>query len=144
MKKTATKRSHRSEIHISVLDRSSLEKYCEVRPHIVVSVSDPGSIPVTIPDNDRRRAVLRLAFEDEGNSFSQPFGTGMAREILELVGKHRKRITAIVVGCEMGQSRSAGIAAGLSRLINGKDEYYFKHYSPNRHVYRTLIEAAGL
>ena len=47
----------------------------------------------------------------------------------------------IVVHCEAGISRSAGVAGALSLIMNGTDEYYFKKYLPNMFVYRKILNA---
>jgi predicted protein tyrosine phosphatase len=53
--------------------------------------------------------------------------------------QHNKDIT-IVCQCDAGVSRSAGVAAALSKIYNDDDEYIFKKYVPNRYVYRMILE----
>lgn len=66
-----------------------------------------------------------------------------AQEILHFINYyHNKacaRINFIIVHCEAGISRSAGVAGVLSLIYNGSDEYYFKHYIPNMLVYRFIL-----
>ena len=44
------------------------------------------------------------------------------------------------MNCEAGISRSAGIAAALSKIIDKVDTIFFKNFIPNRHIYRTIME----
>ena len=62
-----------------------------------------------------------------------------AEWILAFVNDYIEKIELIVVHCEAGISRSAGIAGALSVIYNGSDEYYFKHYIPNMLVYRKIL-----
>lgn len=49
-----------------------------------------------------------------------------------------------IVHCEAGQSRSAGVAAALSKWINGEDWDYFLNpkYTPNSYCYQTILKWA--
>lgn len=62
-----------------------------------------------------------------------------AEWILAFVNDYIEKIELIVVHCEAGISRSAGVASVLSLIYNGSDEYYFKHYIPNMLVYRKIL-----
>jgi hypothetical protein len=51
-------------------------------------------------------------------------------------------LDAIVVNCEAGMSRSAGVAVALSRILNGDDSQMVREKPLfNRMVYRTVMEA---
>ena len=64
-----------------------------------------------------------------------------ARTILSFIGGHLDAVEVIVCQCEAGLSRSAGIAAALSRILQNDDRYFFQRFAPNDWVYRTLLEA---
>ncbi len=64
-----------------------------------------------------------------------------AKRILNFVDKYGKEVDLLVVHCEAGISRSAGVAGALSLIYNGSDEYYFKEYLPNMLVYRKILNA---
>ena len=62
-----------------------------------------------------------------------------AKQILDFIEKYKNEVDLIVVHCEAGISRSAGVAGALSLIYNGTDEYYFKHYLPNILCYRKIL-----
>ena len=64
-----------------------------------------------------------------------------ADDILNFVDYYKSKVNLIVVHCEAGISRSAGVAGVLSLIYNGTDEYYFKNYLPNILVYRKILNA---
>lgn len=68
------------------------------------------------------------------------FDDAMARDILANVNRYRKEVDLIICQCEAGISRSAGIAAALSEIINDDCDIYFKKFIPNMLVYRTILE----
>ena len=65
----------------------------------------------------------------------------MAEDILKIASMSDD-IETIIVNCEAGISRSAGVAAALANIINEDDSRYFKEYLPNMLVYRKILEAA--
>jgi len=70
------------------------------------------------------------------------FDESYAEQILEFVSTYALDVGLIVVHCEVGISRSAGVASALSLIYNGEDQYYFDHYLPNMLVYRKIINMA--
>lgn len=70
------------------------------------------------------------------------FGKEDAENILNFVEKYKNKIELIAVNCEAGISRSAGISAALSVILNGRgsDMYYFANYCPNMLVYRKILD----
>ncbi len=132
-----------------VLNRWEAASAIPALPYAVISVTDPEREEATLAESADRRAVLRLRFHDKGTR--RPLAEGKvvmtpkdAQTILDFVQAHRQEIKLIVCQCEAGISRSAAIAAALSRIIQGEDHFFFAHYAPNDHIYDTLLKAAGL
>jgi len=69
----------------------------------------------------------------------QMFTDQQAKQILQFINKYGKDVDLIVVHCEAGISRSAGVAGALSLIYNGSDQYYFDNYLPNMLVYRKIL-----
>ncbi len=130
-----------------VLDRFSLEAAdFGQRPHIIISISNPGSPPVDVPQGAGCRGVLRLEFDDiepppvmEDDKLMTPAQAG---RICRFVAGHRDEVELIVCQCEAGQSRSPGVAAALASALGADDRQFFHRYFPNRHVYRLVLRAA--
>lgn len=130
-------------IDFQVLGRADIARVCPQTPHVVISISEPGSPAVRIANSPARLGLLRLTFHDA----EEPFAGGTllseqdARAIVAFVREHRASVQLIVCQCEGGISRSAGVAAALSQWLNGGSSPFFSHFVPNRHVYRTVLAA---
>ena len=129
-----------------VLSRSEVKRVVPDEPYVVVSVTNPGLPEAELAASPLRRDALRLQFHDMGD-YGQPLRDNVlmteedAGAILEFVGRYAGEVGMIVCQCEAGMSRSAGIAAALSQVLQGEDRFFFANFSPNRWMYRTLIEA---
>ncbi len=72
----------------------------------------------------------------------------MANNIVNFVNNFNE-IDTIIVHCDAGQSRSAGVAAAIAKFFNGDDEQFFSgggmygspRYTPNRLAYRKVLQA---
>jgi predicted protein tyrosine phosphatase len=129
-----------------VLSRSEVKRIAPDEPYIVVSVTNPGLPDAELAPSPLRRDVLRLQFHDMGD-YGQPLRDNVlmtdqdAEAILEFVERHTGGVSMIICQCEAGMSRSAGIAAALSQVLQSEDKFFFANFAPNRWIYRTLIEA---
>lgn len=86
--------------------------------------------------------LLRLKFDDvdkEGDTFVL-FTKEQAIQILNFVKQIKNKVDFIIVHCEAGISRSAGVVAALEKIYNNDNNYVFKYYCPNSFVYRTILE----
>lgn len=119
-----------------------------------------------IPDlalNDNTVDVVLLEFDDidhmpmEGSASWNVLGKNpilfapeMARKVVDKLKD--TGVQAVVVHCEAGISRSAGMAAAIAKHFNGDDSEFFNSptnlyaiqrsvYSPNRLVYRVMLDA---
>jgi predicted protein tyrosine phosphatase len=111
--------------------------------HIIISITETSKYLPEFKKNKNRMGLLRLHFHDvdtikEGYLH---FTKDHAKQIVEFVNRHKERIEEIIIHCTAGFSRSPGIAAALAKgLFNQDDDKYFYNFSPNRLVYRTLLE----
>ena len=85
------------------------------------------------------KARLNLAFADVNRGVGA-ITSEQAREIIEFVRDNADEDTVVMVNCTAGVSRSAGVAAALTKLALRTDKDFFKRYSPNMLVYRTVLE----
>ena len=146
-------------MNFKVLSCQEIEdkRYLLKEKHILISVSDPKSSDgqATPFPSSKRLATLYLIFHDWDGEHLRRFATDlkddadkmvffsadMARKILNFVREYENKVGLIVCQCEAGIRRSAGIAAGLAKILNGNDNYFFKHYIPNSLVYSQIIRA---
>ena len=111
---------------------------------VVISITDVEAEPANIHPNSKNNilAVLPLKFDD------LDFGpTAMtekdAEKIVNLINNLPDKCRHVVVHCEAGISRSAGVAAAIMKHLYGVDWVIFENprYNPNMHCYQTLLEA---
>lgn len=131
-------------IQVTVMSRSDAERY-SYGPHdteaALISISTPEERYDTkvyaSPYNGIKR-VLRLAFDDvDGGGWAMTAED--ARQIAQFVAENKDRL--IIVHCDAGVSRSAGIAAALLKFYNGDDTPIFDNpkYCPNMLCYRLML-----
>jgi predicted protein tyrosine phosphatase len=134
----------RTDMNIVVMDRGGAVSY-SFSPHIeesaVVSIStnmQKYHTAVFSSPSNHIHAVLRLCFDDVegGPGCMQPEDASKIRQFVE-ANKDRK----IIVHCDAGISRSAGIAAALMKFYNGDDSMIFDspRYRPNMLCYRLML-----
>ena len=131
---------------IFVMSEKQINKYeCDI-PHAVISIRSPDRLGRTyIPKNNQRKGLMRLEFHDiteepgDMDGLLEMFSIDHAKRIKQFVLKH-KELPVLIVNCEMGISRSSGVAAAISKYLTNDDAFYYQNYIPNRRVYKILLE----
>ena len=141
-------------LRVLVLDRRLAARRTMAVEYAVISIRDShDSIPdAVLAESPLRRAILRLRFDDIGDiddaDEAPPgyllFGESHARQIVRFVDAHLHAIQGLIVHCEAGISRSAAVAAVLSRAINGDDAFLDEHFSANPRVRAVLTRQITL
>lgn len=89
--------------------------------------------------------ILYLQFHDvEKTSQCMPGITDEdGARIASFVNQWWDKVDRIIVHCDAGQSRSAGVAAAILKVMTGNDEQIFScpMYTPNMLCYRTVFNA---
>ena len=87
--------------------------------------------------------VLALYFSDTDNGGEFSMSEEDAVKIRNFLGSVLSRIDRLIIHCEMGVSRSAGIAAAIMKALTGNDQSVFEsnRFVPNMHCYRTVLNA---
>lgn len=134
-------------ISFIVLNRFEAAKVAPSVPYLILSITDPERPEATFAASPHQKAILRLQFHDKSGPRAAALGkTAMtmeqARSIIAFVQAHLAEVQLIICQCEAGISRSASVAAALSRILQGEDNFFFTHYAPNDWIYHTLLEAA--
>lgn len=114
----------------------------------IISITDVDKIGVIFSDNPNNgiRAILRLKFDDVERNFikNQNCITKEDGEaIVNFINKNKNKVDKIIVHCEAGVSRSAGVCAAIMKAINGDDWDIFNNprFCPNMTCYRTVLDA---
>lgn len=129
-------------------------------PHIIISIFTPGDEPPDVAQNENTRGVLHFCFDDLDrqptlitiHALGKPvlFDDEEAQRLAKWVKAFYKQgVRTVICHCDAGVSRSAGVAAALSKHFNGSDFEFFNSggmyggpvYTPNMLVYRKLLEA---
>ncbi len=128
-----------------VLSRARVARVRPNVPYIVISITDPDTPDAEVAESPLRMGLLRLKFYDLDERDGDWLAPDQdhADRIVGFVREHLSHTDLIVTQCEAGISRSSGIAAALSRWLNGDDEEFFRRYIPNRRIYRLIRRSLG-
>lgn len=144
-------------MNVYVMSRQNAIRYCHQKhdtPVVMVSISDPSmrynSAPFQSKENGIKE-ILRLSFADADKPGTDVYGhiadssdlmqPEDGQKIKKLLDRHVD--TDVIVHCDAGISRSAGVAAGILKGLTNDDSQIFDNprYYPNRHCYRTTLQA---
>lgn len=144
-----------AKLKLLVLGRGEIGTFSALLPYAVISITDPEKEDADIYQSSFLHSVLRLRFHDiagkknsELKNFQPTDEIAMTQEqalnILNFVRDNFRDVELIVCQCEAGVSRSAAVAAALSKILNNEDDFFFKHYWVNHWVYNLILENANL
>jgi predicted protein tyrosine phosphatase len=138
-------------LSLQVLDRSLAGRCEHGEPYAFISITVPNVPHPRLVECEACRGTLLLHFSDIDGPLSPTlpmppserlFNREMAEEIASFVRRHLAEGTSlIVVNCDAGVSRSAGVAAALSLHYNGDDSTFRREFSPNAWVRKLTGEA---
>lgn len=153
-------------MNVTIMSRRDAVRYC-YQPHetqtVMISISDPlmlyDSAPFASPGN-RIHGILRLCFADadgvgahiwvpqeavshpdRGADESDLMTRDDAAKVAQFLRRHSNM--DVIVHCDAGLSRSAGVAAAIMKHFNDDDSPVFDSgkYYPNTWCYRLTLEA---
>lgn len=143
------KRTFRGDkFNFLVLGREEIKSFEPAVKSILISVTDPENSQAELVESKNFVDILRLKFHDIGktkifeNETSNDVSMNIedAKKIWNFVFENLSKAETIICQCEQGVSRSAAIAAAISRVLQNEDECFFGHFWVNRYVYDLLIE----
>ena len=134
-------------MNIFVFSQRNIEKYAVLNqntPTILISITTHNSASANVKSNSKNniKNILFLTFDDTDNTT-----TGIQKKDAKRIKKFlntnipKYNIDTILVNCNAGQSRSAGVAAALMFYFNNDDTPIFDNpmYKPNMLCYRTVL-----
>ena len=125
------------------------ESYRLNEPTLIISITDPALDLNSFADNKNIVAICRVQFDDVTKDNARPcdvlMSTRDADKIKEYVISYMDKVETVIVHCEGGISRSAGVMAAIQRYITGDDSAIMNssRYLPNDHCYRLMLSAFG-
>lgn len=133
-----------------VMSRYDLEDYLK-NPNdcdtIVISITDIRAPLVGEDINSSNLHILRLQFSDceVSTKWETAMSDEQGQEVADFVKywMGQRNIKLIIVQCEAGCSRSAGVCAAIMKYIADDDMPIFQspRYSPNMNCYRMVYNA---
>lgn len=125
---------------IEVMSRTQAEKTKFDNDTMVISISNVGQEEPSIQSDN----VFLFNFDDEEAPHPNAMKDFEARHLVNMVKVKRNSVSKIVVHCGAGISRSAGVAAALSKWLNNDDSFIFDNpkFCPNRTCYRLVLNQA--
>lgn len=112
---------------------------------VVISIASKQMSRAKVFKNDDNKIIdiLFLSFNDTDMNTTESgcISSNDAESIKQFVQKYSDDVDTIIVQCEAGQSRSAGVAAALMKYLWNNDTAIFNNrkYTPNRLCYRTVL-----
>lgn len=136
------------DIGVYVYSREAIQA---IRPHddadhLIISISSgqEDSLSIRLPICSNTIGVHRTVFGDvdRDEEGKVPAMTAdQAKAIWDFIEQHQGKFSRILLHCDGGRSRSPGVAASIAAMLNHDDKYFFERYTPNMHVYRTMINS---
>ena len=151
MRRSIGKREKGSDLTVLACSKASAESFESNAPWSMISIgTDPNDLP-EFQESEKFVGISRYIFHDLsdpewfGHRYAgrHYFQRSQAIEILSFVAEVRELSSILIVHCDAGISRSAGVAAALGLILNGRggDRRFFSPpYVPNMHVYRLLLD----
>ena len=137
---------------IVVMSQSRIEEYARTsnsETSILISITSHHGKQAEVYMNNENKIlnILFLRFDDTDRRDTYLGISHIdARKIINFIRDNvsDKDFDKVIVNCEAGQSRSAGVAAALMKYFNNDDTPIFDNpmYTPNMLCYRTVIDAA--
>lgn len=128
---------------IKIMSRNEAKTYSahkDIPESAIISIYSSGDAPCHFCKNGRIKAVGKWCFDDLADD--RGITQEQANQIAAFV-KRNEFIETLIVHCDAGISRSAGIAAAISKWYFGTDEAVFDNpqYIPNMRCYNLMINA---
>jgi predicted protein tyrosine phosphatase len=133
---------------VEIMSRANMGTFSlqEHRERIaVVSISDVNKESPVVSNNPKNGIFdqLRLHFDDVDIGSPNCISDEIAVRIVEYIKNVQNKADKIIVHCEAGISRSAGVGAAIMKYLNDNDWPVFDkpRYRPNMTCYRTVLNA---
>jgi predicted protein tyrosine phosphatase len=109
----------------------------------IISITDIGSEKNKFYPQEWLKEVFEIQFNDVNEGQKHCLTRKQADEIAHFARRIYDKVDRIIVHCEYGQSRSAAVAAAISKFFDEDESGIYKNsaYRPNRTCYYYVLEA---
>lgn len=126
------------------MSREQARKYSfktGIDPCVIVSIDTDGD-HVKLNRNASIKDVLCLTFDDVETG-DTAITEHHAEQIANFVRRWINKVDTVIVHCDAGVSRSAGIGAAIMKWANGDDSAIFNNgrFIPNMRCFRMMLNA---
>lgn len=136
-----------NKFEIDVMSRAEMDRRLRAGEipggSAIISISTPEvsyrPLPFHLCD---KCVVLEEQFDDVDTKRNDliPMSAEDAARVVNFVNANKGK--PIFVHCDAGQSRSAGVAAAISKFMSGEDDRFFRGiYTPNMNCYSKVLSA---
>lgn len=137
---------------VEVLNKTQAEEFAlqkHDKQYIIISIASRKNNKAFIKHNEYNniKDILFISFNDTDSSIVAYGGITVneATKIVKFINKyiHTEADINLIVHCEAGQSRSAGVAAAIMKYLYNNDTDIFnnRYYKPNMLCYRKVLNA---
>lgn len=128
-----------------ILSRKQLKEYNwdKKKKYGVISISKPGEEPSWLKLEDYIFGIIKLGFYDVEETFDVEIfamSDDDAEAIIDFCNIIMPSVDILIVQCDAGISRSAGVGAAISKYYFGDDQWVFNTKRPNMHCYTTVLK----
>ena len=133
-------------MQIKIMSREQAKKFCFQKhdeKSLIISIYDPDKEPPHLFKNqiNNVKSIMSCAFFDEEKDEHGCITFEQAQTIADTVIGILDYVDLIVVHCEAGISRSAGVAGAIMKALNDDDAEAFSNGRiPNMTCYRRVLE----
>ena len=136
----------RSNMRYEIMNRqdaTGATMEAEAPDTVIISITDCGDKKNKFNPAPWLKGVLDIQFDDVDFGGKNCITAQQADEIAEFVLNIKRSVKRVIIHCEYGQSRSAGVAAAISTYLEGHDNSIFinRNFFPNKTCYRYVLSA---
>ena len=135
-------------MEFQVMNREEARRYSYKKHEetsIIISISDACSCPNRFQKNTQNgiKNVLQVFFDDVEKGEKDAICDDDAIKIAKFVKNNEEYVDKIIVHCNAGVSRSAGVCAAIMKYMTGDDMDIFGRacYCPNMTCYTKVLSA---
>ena len=134
-----------------IMSRKTCERYStqnHEKSSIVISISSPFdrvAPAICLNEKNKIKDILFLSFGDVEKEDSPKHCMSLedGKRIADFVNHYYSEVDQIIVHCDGGISRSAGVAAAIMRVKEGNDASVFRNKKPNITCYLRTLKGFG-